>query len=170
MLKRAQVAGAVDDMVSALFKAADEKDPSDVRAITFTMTPTDGNGDVRLVASDPVFEAWKAEHCREEYDSEDAEAADFCEHCSKSPCVWIKNQDHVDAIKRSCEGERNIAIRFQLYAFFTRSIHGTLGKGNRIPLPTCVGRFITSQFPNEDGEVFVGFKPGNEPTGDKEEE
>ena len=158
-VKRAQVAGSVNEMMEALFSAAKEKDPEDVKAITFTMTPTIG-GEVKIAATDPVFEQWKKDHCREEYDSEDSEAANFCSLCLKSPCVWIKNEEHVRAIVASMEGQPNLAIRFQLYSFFTRSLHGVLGKGKRIPLPCCCGRKIREEFPHEEGESFVGFKPG----------
>lgn len=158
-VKRAQLQSSVTDMVDALFKAAKERDPEDVKAITFTMTPSIG-GEVKIAATDPVFEQWKKDHCREEYDSEDSGAADFCSDCLKSPCVWVKNEEHVTAIAASMEGQPNLAIRFQLYSFFTRSLHGTLEKGKRIPLPCCCGRKIREHFPSEDGEAYVGFKPG----------
>ena len=169
-VKRAAVNLAVKQMFAALATAVEEKDPNEVKSITFTMTPVRADGEVLVAASDPVFEAWKKQQMQEENSSDDDSAEDFCVHCNKSPCVWVKNEEQVKAIVQSMEGERNLAIRFQLYGFFTKSLHGVLGKGNRIPLPTCCGRAIRSRFPCEEGEVYTGFKPGANKQDDGEEE
>ena len=46
----------------------------------------------------------------------------------------------------------------EMYRFFFLLIHGHVGKGNRIALPTCVVDTVKHQFPAPGGK-YMGFKP-----------
>ena len=63
-----------------------------------------------------------------------------------------------DEMKES--GSDNKAIRFALYSVASRFVHGTLGKGNRKPLPQCVQTEIRDCYPAHIGESYTGFKEG----------
>jgi len=67
----------------------------------------------------------------------------------------LKNEDNLN----------NKAIRFQLYNNFVEQEYGYLRailnktRLPRIPLPWCVEQGLKHEFPNEDDEAFIGFRP-----------
>lgn len=92
-----------------------------------------------------------------------------CPKCNETPCDWVVlGPVIVEAIKAkfgaSCEGDGASfykKCRFNAYSTFTRSKHGTLGKGKRVPLPECAMKGIRDNFP-DPAEAYVGFVPGAE--------
>ncbi|KAM7314745.1 P2X purinoceptor 7-like isoform X2 [Ixodes scapularis] len=47
--------------------------------------------------------------------------------------------------------------RYTAYRQFTWCVHHKLGRGNRVPLPSCAVQRIRREFPSTDGS-YVGFK------------
>lgn len=47
--------------------------------------------------------------------------------------------------------------RKKAYQHMSKKIHGTLGLGNRIQLPTCVTENIKRIYPDENG-IYMGYK------------
>jgi hypothetical protein len=87
-----------------------------------------------------------AEKCEEELpdnppDAEEDEPPEdgwFCPHCSESPCQFLQWQEELKRIVDCMNPDKsNKQKRFELYRHVTRRPHGTLGKGNRKPLPSC---------------------------------
>ena len=50
----------------------------------------------------------------------------------------------------------NIARR-QLYATYVRAVHGALGHGNRVVVPSCIRDFIRGLFP-DPCNTYMGHK------------
>ncbi|XP_056407172.1 uncharacterized protein LOC130298262 [Hyla sarda] len=50
----------------------------------------------------------------------------------------------------------NVHLRWHAYRSFSALINGHLGKGNRVPIPSCVGNAIRRQFPDPNGK-YTGF-------------
>jgi hypothetical protein len=72
--------------------------------------------------------------CAEE--EEPPEDGWFCPHCSESPCQFLQWQEELERIVDCMKPDKfNKQKRFELYGHMTRCHHGTLGKGNRKPLP-----------------------------------
>jgi hypothetical protein len=87
-----------------------------------------------------------AEKCEEELpdnppsaeEDEPPEDGWFCPHCSASPCQFLQWQEGLERIVGCMNPDKsNKQKRFELYGHVTRRRHGTLGKGNRKPLPSC---------------------------------
>ena len=82
----------------------------------------------------------------------------FCSLYGKEPCL---GEVHGPALR---EQARHLDIkelgdsecRKRLYRFYTRIVHGYLGRGNRIPTPHCVRALVRSIFPSPDG-THVGY-------------
>ena len=66
----------------------------------------------------------------------------FCPHCSESPCQFLQWQ-------KGWRDKSNKQKRFELYGHVTRRRHGTLGKGNRKPLPSCFEQGMRDLYPSE---------------------
>ncbi|XP_068105448.1 uncharacterized protein [Hyperolius riggenbachi] len=49
------------------------------------------------------------------------------------------------------------SLRFAAYTEYTHLVHGALGPGVRIPIPSCVVTQIRSHFPEAEGGSYVGF-------------
>ena len=58
----------------------------------------------------------------------------------------------------------NVARR-RLYATYVRAVHGVLGRGNRVVVPSCVKKIIRDMFPDPEGE-YMGHMVGEEVDGD----
>ena len=69
-----------------------------------------------------------------------------------------KKQEEVDEYT-SDSGERtpNHLIRKAMYQFYIYMKNGHLGKGNRIPIETCVDDNIRATWPEADGH-YIGYK------------
>jgi hypothetical protein len=55
-------------------------------------------------------------------------------------------------------GKTNKEIRFALYSYMSKVLHGYLGKGNRRKLPDCVTREVHDSYPKKNGETYTGFR------------
>ena len=108
-----------------------------------------------------------------EGENEDKEDVPVCNICGGTPCEW-------DDYGKQClitMGERftadphkegqyvcnrddacytSGAVRKLIYKMFTYQKHGHLGKGNRIPIPSCVVKKIRKSYP-DPLEVYIGF-------------
>lgn len=89
-----------------------------------------------------------------------------CPHCFQEPCLLQQglHRSIIEYYERElCHDDgspifpNNKQIRFRLYKHVTAWIHGFLGKGVRIEIPTCVRDEIIEMAP-EDDHVYVGFK------------
>ena len=86
-----------------------------------------------------------------------------CKYCQNVP--WLLEDGLYELIVQYEEELRendstaltNKEIRFYLYRYASRWIHGYLGKGNRIKLPKCVRGEILDLAP-EPGGIYIGFK------------
>ncbi len=74
----------------------------------------------------------------------------FCPHCSESPCQFLQWQEELERIVDCMNPDKsNKQKRFELYGHVTRRRHGTLGKGNRKPLPSCFEQGMRDLYPSE---------------------
>lgn len=80
--------------------------------------------------------------------------------CGCDPCLWIDIREevmlHVEHKRRSGEIRNNVLRKFG-YQKAVNIIHGVLGRGNRVELPTCVVDGIRNEYPDEDN-VYMGYK------------
>jgi hypothetical protein len=67
-----------------------------------------------------------------------------CLYCEQTPST------NISLINKSC--------RHDAYQTYTRAKCGHMGKGRRVPLPTCVVDGIRANFPDMDNN-YVGFTP-----------
>jgi hypothetical protein len=106
---------------------------------------------------------------------QDDDCPEVCPLCACSPCEWeeygpkvmeqaslLYNKVIRDGIEVIVDDQgapvANATMRFRLYYAFTYAKFGHLGKGHRIPLPTCARDKIRALYP-EAGGVYVGFSP-----------
>lgn len=99
------------------------------------------------------------------------EPAARCPLCFNSPCLLeqglaksIMEYYETALCDDPDEGTTSFTskeIRFRLYRHATSWMHGFLGKGRRIQLPTCVVGEIKDIAPADRGTEYVGFKDGN---------
>ena len=91
-----------------------------------------------------------------------------CPHCFQEPCLLQQglHRSIAEYYERElCHDDgspifpNNKQIRFRLYKHVTAWIHGFLGKGVRIEIPSCVQDEIIEMAP-EDDHVYVGFRFG----------
>ena len=112
----------------------------------------------------------------EEQDNPDGEDDDneiVCTLCNHAPCWLMETTDvtgvflpiqtlreHLNDIGSAMQQEEKngCQIRFAMYRYSTRFIHGPLGVHNRRKLPECVVHALMTMFPNADGEAYVGYK------------
>jgi hypothetical protein len=74
----------------------------------------------------------------------------FCPQCSESPCQFVQWQEELERIVDCMNPDlSNKQKRYELYRHVTRRRHGTLGKGNRKPLPSCFERGMRDLYPSE---------------------
>jgi hypothetical protein len=87
-----------------------------------------------------------------------------CSGCSQENCDWnvygphiVKSITESNSCHLNVENSlRNKACRHAAYTMFSRSKFGYLGKGNRVPLPSCVVKGIRDNFPDPN-DTYVGF-------------
>jgi hypothetical protein len=69
-----------------------------------------------------------------------------CSHCEQMPCDWLLYGPAIVQSVCATHGStpnvdrllKNITCRHAAYSMYTRTKFGYLGKGNRLPLPSCV--------------------------------
>ena len=97
---------------------------------------------------------------KESDESSDDELSRVCALCGVIPSSLTKYSEEVEAAMD--EGQRvkgnQSNRRFTTYKCFVENAFGVLGKGKRIPLPTCVKSYFKDQFPEEDKTKYVGYK------------
>ena len=77
--------------------------------------------------------------------------------CSSDKCHARVHRDILQSQAQHMVAERilpNVA-RHTLYRTYVRAEYGTLGRGNRVEIPSCVKTFIRVMFPDPDGH-YVG--------------
>ena len=73
--------------------------------------------------------------------------------------LFEKAQKKISENDSSEQAMTNNERRKMCYRLFSIAINGSMGKGNRKPLPSCVVANVRKAFPNEDGSSrFMGFK------------
>ena len=120
----------------------------------------------------PAFiEAWNKYEEDEKISMLDKAAAEAmrdvpCHWCRHIPCIFKTHYETLLEKKESMEaaGKASDEIRFVLYRYMTRIIHGRLGKGVRRQLPKCTEGGIKDFFPGTND--FVGYKTTGEESGD----
>jgi len=85
-----------------------------------------------------------------------------CRHCNLPGCVSTTLYDSMAALGTQMEQNdySTKQIRYELYRFATREIHGVLGSGVRRKLPVCVIGDIQDLYPAPNRE-YTGFRDGN---------
>jgi hypothetical protein len=85
----------------------------------------------------------------------------FCMECSSSPCIVLQDEcSNITEIGETHEamGKTMKDIRFTLYCYMSKVLHGYLGKGNRRKLPDCITtREVYDSYPKKNGDVYTGF-------------
>lgn len=92
-----------------------------------------------------------------------------CEYCGGSPCEWDEwgletidatvgrfqwTQNNTVLVDENCLEVSRSFVRKTLYQLFTYVKYRHLGRGNRIPIPTCVEREIRQRYPEPNGEYM----------------
>ena len=89
-----------------------------------------------------------------------------CSHCEQMPCEWmVYGPTIVQSVRASHGSSPNIdrhltnkTCRHAAYTTYTRTKFGYLGRGKRVPLPTCVVNGIRDNFLDANNN-YVGFVP-----------
>jgi hypothetical protein len=90
-------------------------------------------------------------------DQDEPEDDWYCQHCDNSPCAFVQWQDELEGIVEGMDPEAsNKSKRYHMYQHLSRRLHGCLGKGNRRPLPLCLGQGMRDLYPSES---YTGYKP-----------
>ena len=87
--------------------------------------------------------------------------------CHQTPCVWLQHREEYneslndgslirDSGSNTSGDLQNKQMRFLSYRAMSRILHGNLGGGNRVPLPSCVVHAIRARFPDTEGN-YVGY-------------
>ena len=96
-----------------------------------------------------------------------------CQICGGTPCEWVEFGDEVTGYSKRLYTHEvtegvialkdpdgnvvpNSKMRKALYKTFTYLKFGHLGRGNRIPIPSCVVSKIREMYPDPDGN-YMGF-------------
>lgn len=84
-----------------------------------------------------------------------------CPHCHFVPCLLDTGLyqvivDYESELRGDDSSLTNKEVRFYLYRHVTNWMHGYLGKGKRIKIPTCVRGEILDIAP-EPSHEYVGF-------------
>ena len=92
------------------------------------------------------------------------EGVQLCEICRQRPCYFLQIKPRI--MEQHIENPpddgldlaaRNSASRKKAYKLATMYIHGVLGAGNRMRLPSCVEDGVRALFPPVDG-IVMGFR------------
>ena len=96
--------------------------------------------------------------------SPSVEGVELCEICGQRPCYFIQIKPRIleqheenppdDGLDLAA---RNSWSRKWAYKLATLYIHGVLGAGNRVRLPSCVEDAVRALFPPVDG-IVMGFR------------
>jgi hypothetical protein len=89
-------------------------------------------------------------------DREEDVERELCESCQQGRVEECK----VHVIDDYMDGLRSGSIkqcRYLCYKLYIKRVHGCLGEGNRVPLPTCVEKAIKRRFPDSNNK-YTGYK------------
>ena len=103
----------------------------------------------------------------------DDDEVTVCQICGGTPCEWVEfgeevkeyskrlySHEDIDGVIALTDRDGNVIpnnkMRRALYKTFTYLKFGHLGRGNRIPIPSCVVRKIREMYPEPDGN-YMGF-------------
>ena len=105
----------------------------------------------------PVLESQiPMDHPRVE-EQEEPEDEWKCHTCDNSPCLFLQWQEELERIVDVMHPEvTNNVKRYHMYRHMSRRLHGTLGKGNRRPLPKCFSEGVKQLYPSD---FYTGYKP-----------
>jgi hypothetical protein len=105
----------------------------------------------------PFLEEQCPDDLPRQVDQDEPEDDWYCEHCDNSPCAFVQWQEELEGIVEAMDpGASNKSKRFHLYQHLSHRLHGCLGKGNRRPLPLCLGQGMRDLYPSE---AYTGYKP-----------
>ena len=94
----------------------------------------------------------------------------ICETCNNSPCLFLQWQEEMDRIVDIMAPEvTNDQKRYHMYHHMSCRLHGTLGKGNRKPLPLCFTQGVKELYPSDS---YTGYKQNpfdSGPRGDRDQ-
>jgi hypothetical protein len=125
---------------------------------TVAMTRKDTKGTKTSKMNEKKEKEDEYEECTE--DQEPPEDMWFCPHCSDSPCEFLQLQQEIERVVNVMDPTiSNKSKRNQLYRHMSRRRFGTLGKGNRWPLPSCFEQGIRDLYPSEKNP---GYKKAND--------
>ena len=84
-------------------------------------------------------------------------AAVKCGMCKRTPCFTIARKKAITELGLEIEHDLHInkEIRYHMYRWVSRELHGFLGKGKRKILPMCVYSMVREMYPSSDG--YTGF-------------
>jgi hypothetical protein len=92
--------------------------------------------------------------CAEE--DEPTEDRCFCPQCSESPCQFLQWQEELERIVDCMNPDlSNKQRRYELYQHVARRRHGTLGKDNRKPFPSCFEQGMRDLY---SSEKYTGYQ------------
>jgi Zn ribbon nucleic-acid-binding protein len=93
--------------------------------------------------------------CAEE--DEPKEDGWLCPQCLESPSQFLQWQEELERIVDCMNPDlSNKQKRYELYQHVTRHRHGTLGKSNRKPLPSCFEQGMRDLYPSS--EKYTGYQ------------
>jgi Zn ribbon nucleic-acid-binding protein len=80
----------------------------------------------------------------------------FCPQCSESPCQFLQWQEELERIVDCMNPDlSNKQRRYELYQHVARRRHGTLGKDNRKPFPSCFEQGMRDLY---SSEKYTGYQ------------
>jgi hypothetical protein len=80
----------------------------------------------------------------------------FCLKCPKLPCQFVQGQEELERIMDVMNPDlSNEQKRYQFYRYVSRPCHGTLGRGNHRPFPSCIQQGMRDLYPLEK---YTGYK------------
>lgn len=88
-----------------------------------------------------------------------------CTRCKKTPCLWCSVGLQILPTILSLldedegEGRSNAEFRHIYYREVIKMMYGHLGAGNRREVPNCCLIAIRNLFPEDDPNMYVGYKP-----------
>ena len=85
-----------------------------------------------------------------------------CTECNQSPCYLIQMRSSIKSLFKRFDNDTRAPNlkRKEMYQLMTAMVHGRpLGKGNRIPLPSCLVRAVRKTFPRTAKcPKYMGYK------------
>ena len=105
----------------------------------------------------PVLETEMPAELERQVDQEESPDEWHCPNCQNSPCQFLQWQDELERMVDLMNPEAtNNQKCYHMYRHMSRRLHGTLGKGNRRPLPLCFANGVKELYPSD---WYTGYKP-----------